>query len=1033
MLETYLKSQKRVRVFLEDAQGFGNQANTLALVAHLRTLGFTGDFEIIYDDHAKDKLAKLLMLTNLSLAPKRLKEQKFYLIPYSYFKQCFEQFQQLPLGLNGGQESLQYANIALMLKVDVYLNIPPYQMKFGGSEAKLWTSRAVQHEVLAATTNQTIPIEVINHGRALDLLSQVESHNNQALRAILTQQNQGKIQLQTIYGLNYEEAGTKIQRELVLLNIILTANQVQKSQAKQQKPVLLLVNHPQTEQELINIAQMIKTPKWPEQLRVSYSEKAAQKLQQAQLAKRFYLFRLEDPALAAKLKDMPADAIVLVSAGSLPKPIFDYLLIHSDLPPIIEGLNSKSLLIQYAKPYIRTTLRGQGSVDWGLDFDLTRPKVKALADAASRSLLPTIKDQELVWQDNPEQHLGNYILAAISPNSEIKQYFAKLAEKLNDPANDKLITSLTRALERSRESRLPTNHRIINEQYCNAFANRTLPFEQASTEQLDWINCHGSSLLSLAIIEERFAQAQAIIKQSKEPHHLLVQELIPPKWRFIAFDKTWAMDYANFDVKGASAILTQAIFEGYQKIQAYKKFPDKKYELKDIFPYAVALGELEAVTYMLQQSPELTKQQFNIQLGKYVYINLDWTALMIALAAQNNAMQALLLKSGATIDYGERTVIAGYGTPAQLEQYVNITEHYDALVTDSIKAGNTANFNYLMKRVEHPKVPGALLESLIIWQGDLMMAMQVLPYVEEPREIAYSRALFCTVSKSGHGAEIDNRLAKKLLELGANPNYIFPSFRGNTSIMAPAESEAMIGLLLRYGADTSFIDAGIKKTLADKVTADPLLIEYFKQHDEPYQFSYSCIVNTPEPPCYYPDGTNNVISSQDYQPEGALMAECKLPKGMQATTQYGLFNQFSNQFAFSACHSAACTAMPEFMVDVMRYYEFNARHQALVRNSLYFMLLLLTGSWLATGVAFATKTALNYGGLSQEKATTVGNLVATGVSLVGDMSGVGVTKLAVASAGSLFGSKAGLWLEKKAVKACGIAPTELELRHLRLD
>jgi hypothetical protein len=61
-LAQLLQSESLIRVLIDDAGNFGNQAASYNLMKRIRKMGFTGIFEIIYFEQAKNKILQLFNL-----------------------------------------------------------------------------------------------------------------------------------------------------------------------------------------------------------------------------------------------------------------------------------------------------------------------------------------------------------------------------------------------------------------------------------------------------------------------------------------------------------------------------------------------------------------------------------------------------------------------------------------------------------------------------------------------------------------------------------------------------------------------------------------------------------------------------------------------------------------------------------------------------------------------------------------------------------------------------------------------------------
>jgi len=138
---TKLKSwigAKKLRYFVYNAKGFGNQANTVNLMKRLLQLGFTNDIELIYDISGHEQLSVLQKLAVLLPGLDPDDPKPYQLAPgteitfFPYVENGGRKVTglegQLPLCINGGSEMKSEAdpNLADVFKVDFYLQVQPY-------------------------------------------------------------------------------------------------------------------------------------------------------------------------------------------------------------------------------------------------------------------------------------------------------------------------------------------------------------------------------------------------------------------------------------------------------------------------------------------------------------------------------------------------------------------------------------------------------------------------------------------------------------------------------------------------------------------------------------------------------------------------------------------------------------------------------------------------------------------------------------------------------------------------------------------
>ncbi|MHA7777313.1 LysM peptidoglycan-binding domain-containing protein [Roseibium sp. M-1] len=136
-LRTWIGARK-LRYFVYNAKGFGNQANTVNLMKRMLQLGFTNNIELIYDTSGMEDLTVLQKLAVLLPGLNPANPQPYQLGPstvitfFAYSENGGRKVDglvdQLPLCINGGAEMKSEAdpNLADVFKVDFYLQVQPY-------------------------------------------------------------------------------------------------------------------------------------------------------------------------------------------------------------------------------------------------------------------------------------------------------------------------------------------------------------------------------------------------------------------------------------------------------------------------------------------------------------------------------------------------------------------------------------------------------------------------------------------------------------------------------------------------------------------------------------------------------------------------------------------------------------------------------------------------------------------------------------------------------------------------------------------
>ncbi|NDG83934.1 MAG: hypothetical protein EBX52_02725 [Proteobacteria bacterium] len=160
---------------------------------------------------------------------------------------------------------------------------------------------------------------------------------------------------------------------------------------------------------------------------------------------------ISDPTLGKKMRAMKEDSILIVNVGSLPQPVFYYLMDESTLPPLAEGNSTIDFLSMRGKPFFSTTGRKRSEIDQVSKFQhhaytsLVTGDAQDLAWAMRESLKP---DSELSKMFKANQE------AFFSKPDKLGYLSGRIEEKLG--CNDLLQGPLSRF--RLAMSRFVSNH-----------------------------------------------------------------------------------------------------------------------------------------------------------------------------------------------------------------------------------------------------------------------------------------------------------------------------------------------------------------------------------------------------------------------------------------------------------------------------------------------------------------------------------------------------------------------------------------------
>lgn len=164
--------------------------------------------------------------------------------------------------------------------------------------------------------------------------------------------------------------------------------------------------------------------------------------------------------------------------------------------------------------------------------------------------------------------------------------------------------------------------------------------------------------------------------------------------------------------------------------------------------------------------------------------------------------------------------------------------------------------------------------------------------------------------------------------------------------------------------------------------------------------------STPEPPCYFKDGTTNIRFDSGNLPEDMLIGECQLEKPNLSTPSYG------NILTSSFTSGMLLQLMPELAKDYMLSKGYSPWWSGAVSNSVYYGLLAYqTTSLVPLGVSTVVSKALNYMGVSQETTATITNMASILAGLAQNTSNP--VSFVTSLGGGIAGNYAGKFLEKE--------------------
>ena len=483
-VEEMIRDQKIIRVLLDEAPGFGNQAATINMMNRVRQMQFQGTFELIYPDGAQYLIEKVISLFNL---PKELppvynyednQHRKITFIAESVFikRRMHNEVDALTLGITGAhdagdQEACKviqgckpYAdNFAIFTNTQVFVEIQPWFQSPGLDTIDL-RDENVRRPIEPYGKFLVYPVSSFADAKQYltdDPAGQELSRTNPALKVLIDGIENNYFNLLPVYGFTFLKLYNDEDQDAVLYpqNImqVITAGRYAQTHgnAEMQKPLIIPVFYNYTE-EVNEIGALLQQENWGDyEAQGGKAMRAAINTLGLKQPNAFLTASLSDNDASKKIQSLRPGQILLLSMGSLPKVVFDgiYSDVRSNIwPPFREGEGSLSMLIMKGQPHFRCTnyLRVSGneeSYKWEPYFDLVKDVAlkTRLQDLYGKSGLCAAR----IWVTNPViyQTIAEFIIESKDAGSSFANYFADLQTEAFKPENDRIYRGLEEALK----------------------------------------------------------------------------------------------------------------------------------------------------------------------------------------------------------------------------------------------------------------------------------------------------------------------------------------------------------------------------------------------------------------------------------------------------------------------------------------------------------------------------------------------------------------------------------------------------------
>lgn len=472
-LTPFLLAQNKIRVVIDDAGNYGNQAASYNLILKIRQLGFRGKFEIVYFDDVKDKIIKIFNLLKSDSDNFNSTEHGIEFIGLNSFlkKRANGEVDPLALGVSGAVDAkpkdwskeILDDNFANVLNVDSFVLFSPYYNIDDMCNTKIYLRNHKKPVMQDKSCQKMLITPIASFSDASDYLFHSQQGQDilrtyPGLKSLIKSIDNKSINFQSLYGWTLRESPSN------LLNIILGASYAQMYGGDHlKKPLIMgaffdlqynnlfLEKHDilvTNEDVLLNL---IFKNCWSDYNHFPGADRVKRAIKNLDLRNRLKIINNLNEETQKIIDNLQPNEILLVTLPSLPKKIFDGLYTHHEsniLPPVREGASSlTSLLSVTGKPHIHC----RSLSDWEINLNDADAQLRSRLEKLNNVICREFYGFPLSFQswndDNLSELVGNYIIDAMNPNSELAKYFVKLKQEALHSDNDRITSDLNSALD----------------------------------------------------------------------------------------------------------------------------------------------------------------------------------------------------------------------------------------------------------------------------------------------------------------------------------------------------------------------------------------------------------------------------------------------------------------------------------------------------------------------------------------------------------------------------------------------------------
>ncbi|MDZ4678294.1 MAG: hypothetical protein SGI74_12385 [Oligoflexia bacterium] len=448
-----IKKLPVIRIGISASPGNGHQAAGAIVANRLRQLGYQGKLEIVYAEKTKEQLGFLFPPFNPDgESIQKFIDQNIVFIAKQKFMLESELFPKVELAILGADDNHRYPTD---LRVDTLLTLQPLKWSKPSTVIKIMPSGKFTSLSLKHLANMGYSYELPHSNDPLAFIKEQLSHTpglakkTDGLNAIYREI--GHIDLAAAYGhfMNQKQVFTYARGILWAMD---------NSPELFTKGVVIPVFNSLATLDKIDLKKYLRS-----------SPSLAQKVKVVDIL---------NAELSIKLKEIKRGEILIVTVGSVTKPVFELLYSESSIAPVVEGRNSMNLMHILGRPYLP-------SAGWE-GYPFSSP-----SDIAEDARL------DLSYSIELGEAIGQFLIEAKLPDSKLNAFFSAMRIDPKNLAKDKLFQALAIINKQwdTTSDQISENITIIDmkeaEKNIRDRIRKEILFESCST-QLDLIYSHGN-------------------------------------------------------------------------------------------------------------------------------------------------------------------------------------------------------------------------------------------------------------------------------------------------------------------------------------------------------------------------------------------------------------------------------------------------------------------------------------------------------------------------------------------------------------